>query len=1070
MAVGNFSPPAFTDLSLNGVGPQLSFTRYYDSFSPGTSLGQGWSYNYDSYIQEDTSGGIHIEWGNGSESHFDSALVPYPGYFEKAEKVDDGMNYGYNITTKDQTIYQFRQFTLEGTGPNILLISITDRFGNGLILDRQASYGLVMNARETATGGRVFNYEYSPISISDSRTVQRLSKVTDTSLTPNRVINLAYNVQGNLWKVTDARGNTTLYGYNADGLLSSITYPEENTVNITYNDLMQVTGYSNGIVNLAFDGYGTENGTSVMDAADGNSVIATYQHDLLYRAPTITYPDNTTVNSQFGSGNNVNLRDWTTDRLDQQTSFTYDDNGNVLSVKNAKDEITQFEYDEKNNLTAVVDPRNTSYRTVLTYDAETKNKLKSISLPLGETTSFSYQNNGLVEEKTDPTGHKYTYTYDSHGNLTQILDQALSTHVDFGPDDAGRVLSKTDPYSTLSPTLQTSVITTYTYDENDNVTSVQIGENPASIHTFDKNNRMTHVTDPRGKVTQFTYNEMNLLESQVSPDGKAWNYLYNSFGKVDNVNRPDNTTVAYEYDTNKRLWKISHNGSLKVTYTYDANGNIKTVSENGLTTTMNYDEVNRLSSVQDPFNNIVGYGYDAAGNRTRITYPGNKIVTYAYDADNRLYTVKDWLSSAQTTYNYDAMGVLQSITNANGTNRNFTYDNADRLTGFANKFASSADINYYNLTLNAVNIPLEIEKYEALTIPEPPASDTIYTYNDANQIVTAGSVSFTHDLMGNLNGADDGRNLTFDYANRLIQTVIAGETRNHTYDAFGNRIARTMSGVETRYLLDLNGGMSQILAEMDSTNSVKDYYIYGNGNLLSRISDDGQRFTYHYDHLGSTTAVTDDSGTVTEKYGYDEFGKVLASDPANADNQFRYVGEFGVMDEGNGLLHMRARYYDTDTGRFLSRDPLGFGGGDLNLYAYVWGCPLLHVDPQGTSGMEYGGYWYEKTNFIDDWVAFGKKTANALNLYSNETATTALTEIPTSSLNSATGQAVGTGFGMAITASSPEGMEGVANFQNIINEANVLNFCIENAGTDECTELQNELYRKQTRVQKALGN
>ncbi|NTV78113.1 MAG: RHS repeat protein, partial [Clostridiales bacterium] len=81
--------------------------------------------------------------------------------------------------------------------------------------------------------------------------------------------------------------------------------------------------------------------------------------------------------------------------------------------------------------------------------------------------------------RTDPTGHKYSYTYDAHGNLTQIMDQALSTHVDFGPDGAGRVLWKTDPYSTLSSALHTSVRTDYTYDGNDNVTSVQIGTNPA---------------------------------------------------------------------------------------------------------------------------------------------------------------------------------------------------------------------------------------------------------------------------------------------------------------------------------------------------------------------------------------------------------------------------------------------------------------------------------------------------------------------------------------------------------------------------------------------------------------
>ena len=357
-------------------------------------------------------------------------------------------------------------------------------------------YIVLISAQDST--GRIFNFENNIIS-ANGKSAYRITKVTDTSLSPNRVINLAYNAQGNLWKVTDARGNTTIYGYNADGLLTSITYPEGNTVTVTYNALMQVTGYTSstvtlsGNISLAFEGYGTTNGTSVKNVNTGNSVLATYQHDTSYRAPTITYPDATTIVSSFGSGNKVNLRDAIKDRLGKTTNYTYDDNGNVTSVTNALTETTRFEYDEKNNLTAVVDPRNVTYRTVLTYDTS-KIYLDSIHLPIGEMALFSYYTegnlNGLLKQRTDPTGHKYIYAYNSHGNLTQVLDDALKTHVDFVPDGAGRVLSKTDPYSTLSPTLQTSVSTVYTYDENDNVTSVKVGSNPASIYTFDGNNRM----------------------------------------------------------------------------------------------------------------------------------------------------------------------------------------------------------------------------------------------------------------------------------------------------------------------------------------------------------------------------------------------------------------------------------------------------------------------------------------------------------------------------------------------------------------------------------------------------
>ena len=75
---------------------------------------------------------------------------------------------------------------------------------------------------------------------------------------------------------------------------------------------------------------------------------------------------------------------------------------------------------------------------------------------------------------------------------------------------------------------------------------------------------------------------------------------------------------------------------------------------------------------------------------------------------------------------------------------------------------------------------------------------------------------------------------------------------------------------------------------------------------------------------------------------------------------FKYVGQHGVMTEPNGLQYMRARYYDPHVGRFISEDPIGFGGGDVNLYAYVGNNPLLFIDPWG---LAVGDWWDLPANF-----------------------------------------------------------------------------------------------------------
>jgi len=170
----------------------------------------------------------------------------------------------------------------------------------------------------------------------------------------------------------------------------------------------------------------------------------------------------------------------------------------------------------------------------------------------------------------------------------------------------------------------------------------------------------------------------------------------------------------------------------------------------------------------------------------------------------------------------------------------------------------------------------------------------------------------------------------------LSQLTAGTNTYIYRYDGLGNRVAKIVNSVETRYV----GG----LAETDASGNITAYYVYGFG-LISKITPSNESYHYHFDGLGNTIAITDVSGNVVNKYAYDEHGKVLNQEEA-IPNPFKYVGQFGVMDEGNGLLYMRARYYDPEVGRFISKDPIGFAGG-VNLYGYVANNPVNRVDPGG---------------------------------------------------------------------------------------------------------------------------
>jgi RHS repeat-associated protein len=131
---------------------------------------------------------------------------------------------------------------------------------------------------------------------------------------------------------------------------------------------------------------------------------------------------------------------------------------------------------------------------------------------------------------------------------------------------------------------------------------------------------------------------------------------------------------------------------------------------------------------------------------------------------------------------------------------------------------------------------------------------------------------------------------------------------------------------------------------MDNAGNILSYYIYDGVGLVAKMTSQSIHF-YHYDGLGSTIAMTDASGNMVNKYAYDAFGGLLNA-TETVSNPFLYVGQFGVMDEDNGLLYMRARYYDPEVGRFINKDPIGFAGG-LNPYGYARNNPINYIDPTG---------------------------------------------------------------------------------------------------------------------------
>jgi len=161
------------------------------------------------------------------------------------------------------------------------------------------------------------------------------------------------------------------------------------------------------------------------------------------------------------------------------------------------------------------------------------------------------------------------------------------------------------------------------------------------------------------------------------------------------------------------------------------------------------------------------------------------------------------------------------------------------------------------------------------------------------------------------------------------------------YDPFGRRIQKSSASGTTNYLYDGDN----TLEEVDPS-----------GNVLARYAQSlsievplaqlrsGTTSYYGADGLGSITSLSNSSGAIVNTYNYNSFGNLTASTGAIV-NSLRYTGR--EFDSETGLHYYRARYYDQSVGRFISEDPIGFGGSGPNVYEYVFNRPINLTDPNG---------------------------------------------------------------------------------------------------------------------------
>lgn len=783
-----------------------------------------------------------------------------------------------------------------------------------------------------------------------------------TSTDPQgNVTSFSYNPDGTLLKATDARGNkvganpadfSSTFAYNGKGLLTQTIDAKGNKSTVGLDALGRVTSATNPL------GYITGNNTS--------DYTVTTAYNSLNLPSKITNPLQGETNLTYDNMGNVLT---SKDALNNVTTYTYDVMGNMLTAKNALNQVTTYTYDSMNRISTITDANNKV--STITYD--TSGRVKETKDSLNRVTKQEWNSVDLLTATIDADNKRTEYTYDFVGNMVTSKDAngSVTTYtydklnrVSSIKDAEGRILKKEyDSNGRLIKTINPdNTIETISYDVVGNPVSTTNGAGKTQTWAYDALNRKVSYTNEVNQTTSYTYDAASQLKQETRSDSSVVSYNYGKTGLLDSVDYPGTAAdLVYTYDalgrtlTEKKgtepastyaydaIGQVTSRGppSAKVSYTYGVTGNTDTVTyPSGRVVTYTHDDANQLTSLQTANAGTIGFGYNNRGLATSVTLPTGVSETRAFDGIGRL-TEKDVKNGTNSLYkktlSYSATGNIKQqvlINPSSGSStpkiEDFVYDPMSRITEQKNNANGSAVNGYsYNNVGNLTGI-----------------NSVTQTYDDSGKILTSGTNSFAYDGRNNrlsvTDSVDANKNQTnvwgIDDTLTSVTKKVNGtnKTFGYSYSANGLLEKKTVAGVQSNsFIWDTSSSIPLMLSDGEYE------YIYGIDRVpVAQVKISDGTVTYlHTDLNGSVTASTNSAGSIAGTVAYSPYGKATTA----AISKFGYAGDW--VDVDTGFTYLRNRWLDTNTGTFLSEDPLVQTTGKS--FGYTNGNPLTHIDPMG---------------------------------------------------------------------------------------------------------------------------
>ena len=224
-------------------------------------------------------------------------------------------------------------------------------------------------------------------------------------------------------------------------------------------------------------------------------------------------------------------------------------------------------------------------------------------------------------------------------------------------------------------------------------------------------------------------------------------------------------------------------------------------------------------------------------------------------------------------------------------------------------------------------------------------------YKNGNRLISNSLANYKYNQSGSLIKKTNTKSLShygYNIFNQLIYYVSSEGTQvEFKYDALGRRIEKNSRGNTTKYYWD----QLHLLGEEENSNQIE-YIFYPNNFVPIARLENGNSYFYHTDPIGTPREITDKRGDIVWTGDYETLGLCDVSDESSIESHFRFQGQY--FDKETGLHYNGFRYYDPETGRYITKDPISYLSEDFNLYRYCLNDPVNRTDALGLGTIAIG--------------------------------------------------------------------------------------------------------------------